>query len=187
MNTRSHTRTLCEGAILIAIAFIISMYLEISPGFLNGGAIGFAMLPIIVFSVRHGVAWGTLAGFVYSITQYIEGNGLAIDWKTIVLDYLVAYTLLGFGAGLFKKRPFTATFVGSALRFLAHYFSGALIWGEWMPEKFFGLKMTSPWIYSAIYNGAYIAGCVLIICVLFALMLKNKAMKDYIMGKDLKQ
>ena len=60
--------------------------------------------------------------------------------KTIVLDYLVAYTLLGFGAGLFKNKPYVATVVGSFLRFVAHYFSGALIWGEWMPESFLKMK-----------------------------------------------
>ena len=185
MNTRKTTRTLCEGALLIAIGFI-SSYLEISPGFLNGGAIGFAMLPVILFSVRHGTGWGTLAGFVYGITQYIEGNGLAIDWKTIILDYLVAYTLLGIGAGLFKNRVYIATVVGSFLRFLAHYFSGALIWGEWMPDEFLGMKMTSPWIYSAIYNGAYIIPCAIIVTILFYLLSLNSRMKSFIKAEDVK-
>ncbi len=185
MKTKQTTRTLTEGAIFIALAFILS-YLEISPGFLNGGAIGFAMLPIVFFSIRHGAKWGTLAGFIYGITQYIEGNGFAIDWKTIVLDYLVAYTLLGFGAGLFKKRAYIATIVGSILRFLAHYFSGALIWGEWMPDEFLSMKMTSPWIYSALYNGAYIIPCILLVCILFYLLSLNTKMKDFMTGKDIK-
>jgi thiamine transporter len=185
MNTKKRTRTLTEGAIFIAIGFILS-YLEISPGFLNGGAIGFAMLPIIFFSVRHGAKWGTLAGFIYGITQYIEGNGLAIDWKTIVLDYLVAYTLLGFGAGIFKNKVYIATVFGSFLRFIAHYFSGALIWGEWMPDNFLSMKMTSPWIYSALYNGAYILPCILLVCIMFYLLSLNTKMKNFILGKDRK-
>ena len=78
MTSRNSTRTLCEGAILIAIAFILS-YVEISPALIGGGAIGIAMFPIILFAIRHGAVWGTLAGFVYGITQYLEGNGLAID------------------------------------------------------------------------------------------------------------
>ncbi len=180
-NTRKNTRTLCEGAILIAIAFILS-YLEISPGLLNGGAIGIAMLPVILFSIRHGAAWGTLAGFIYGITQYIEGNGLAIDWKTIVLDYLVAYTLLGLGAGLFKHRAYISTIVGSALRFVAHYFSGALIWGEWMPEEFLGMKMVNPWIYSALYNGAYIVPCALLVIAVFYLLSRSSKMNEFIKG-----
>jgi len=185
MKTNTKTRTLTEGAIFIAIGFILS-YLEVSPGFLNGGAIGFAMLPIVFFSIRHGAKWGTLAGFIYGITQYIEGNGLAIDWKTIVLDYLVAYTLLGFGAGLFKNKPYVATVVGSFLRFVAHYFSGALIWGEWMPESFLKMKMTSPWMYSALYNGAYIIPCMLLVCLAFYLLSLNTKMKEFMAGEDIK-
>jgi thiamine transporter len=179
MNTRSNTQILCEGAILVAIAFIFS-YFEVSPGLLNGGAIGFAMLPVILFSTRHGIKWGVGAGFIYGITQYIEGNGIAIDWKTIILDYIVAYTLLGLGAGLFKNRVYIGTLVGSFLRFLAHYFSGALIWAEWMPDEFLGMKMTSPWIYSALYNGAYIIPCVIIVMIMFYLLSLNTRMKSFI-------
>ncbi len=182
MNTRNSTRTLCEGAILIAIAFILS-YVEISPGLLNGGAIGIAMFPIILFAIRHGAVWSTLAGFVYGITQYIEGHGLAIDWKTIVLDYLVAYTLLGLGAGLFRHRAYIATLAGSALRFLAHYLSGALIWAEWMPDEFLSMKMTNPWVYSAIYNGAYIIPCAILVVIVFFLLSKNSGMRAFIKGE----
>jgi thiamine transporter len=67
----------------------------------------------------------------------------------------VAFTLLGLaGIGSGKKGGlFWGACIGAVLRFLSHYVAGATIWAEWMPEEFVGIPMTSPWIYSAIYNG----------------------------------
>ena len=48
----SKTKTLTEAAILIAAAQVLS-YISISP-VADGGSIDCAMLPIILFAVRHG-------------------------------------------------------------------------------------------------------------------------------------
>ena len=98
----SKTRTLCEAAMLIALAQILS-YIKLYE-FPNGGSVDCAMVPIILFAVRHGCGWGAGAGFVYGFLQYFAGNGIAIDWTTIICDYFLAYTLLGFGAGLLPRR-----------------------------------------------------------------------------------
>ena len=91
-------------------------------------------------------------------------------------DYIFAFTVLGF-AGLFSKKRFGffyGTLLGSALRFLVHYVVGATVWGEYMPETFFGMTMTSPWFYSALYNGSYmVLDCALVLlgmCVLFTVL-----------------
>ncbi len=60
-------------------------------------------------------------------------------------------------AGLFYKQKhgfFIGTVVGCTARFLVHYVVGATIWAESMPETFFGMTMTTPWFYSALYNGS---------------------------------
>ncbi len=181
---KTQTKVLCEAAILVAIGFVLS-YFGISP-VASGGSIDIAMLPIILFAVRHGTKWGTGAGFVYGILQYFEGHGVAIDWTTILADYVIAYTLLGFGAGLFKKRPYLATLSGGVLRFLAHYLAGAIVWGKWMPDEFLGLPMTSPFIYSLIYNGIYMLPCIVIVLVLFRLLCLNSQAKKFIFAEDLK-
>lgn len=181
---KTQTKVLCEAAVLIAIGFILS-YFGFSP-VANGGSIDIAMLPIILFAVRHGAKWGTGAGFVYGILQYIEGNGFGIDWTTILADYIIAYTLLGLGAGLFKKRPYLATVSGGVLRFLAHYLAGALVWGKWMPEEFLSLPMTSPFIYSFIYNGIYMIPCIVIVLILFRLLSLNPQAKKFIFAEDVK-
>lgn len=181
----SKTRILCEAAMLIALAQILS-YLKLYE-FPNGGSVDCAMVPVILFAARHGSLWGVGAGFVYGFLQYFAGNGIAIDWTTILCDYFLAYTLLGFGAGLLPRRKwsvFAGTILGGSLRFLAHWVIGAVVWGKWMPESFLGMTMTSPWFYSLLYNGSYLLPDILICLVIFSLLLKP--MRKYFTAADLR-
>ena len=68
--------------------------------------------------------------------------------------------------------------------FLVHYVVGATIWAEYMPETFFNMTMTTPWFYSALYNGAYMLPDCLILLVIGAILLKTPA-KKYVTGQDL--
>ena len=182
----SKTKTLCEAAILIAVAQALS-YISVPP-VANGGSIDCAMLPIILFAVRHGMGWGAGAGLVHGVLQYVLGKGIAIDWTTIIADYLIAYGLLGLGAGLCRGRErgvYLGTLVGGGLRFLAHYIVGAVVWGRWMPEEFFGMTMTTPWFYSLLYNAVYMVPCVLIVLVLFRLLSANPRIHALMTGADL--
>ena len=53
-----------------------------------------------------------------------------------------------------------------------------------MPETFFGMTMTSPWFYSALYNGSYmVLDCALVLLVGWILW---KLMVKYIRGDDIK-
>ena len=100
-------------------------------------------------------------------------------------DYIFAFTVLGF-AGLFSKKRFGffyGTLLGSALRFLVHYVVGATVWAEYMPETFFGLTMTTPWFYSALYNGSFMLIDMVLVLVIGALLWKP--LKKYITGEDL--
>ncbi len=184
----SKVRTLCEAAIMIAVAQVLS-YVSVPP-VANGGSIDCAMLPIILFAVRHGAGWGTGAGFVYGVLQYVLGHGIAIDWTTIIADYLIAYALLGLGAGLFKGREkgvYWGTVTGGVFRFLAHLVVGATVWGRYMPEEFLGMTMTSPWFYSLIYNGIYMVPCIVIVLVLFRLLWMNSTMRKFFTAADLQR
>ena len=101
--TRSHlgTRMLCEGAIMIALAQILS-YLKLME-LPNGGSLTPAMFPIILFAVRWGLGPGLMAGFVFGLLQLIFDGAYAWGWQSMLLDYLVAFTPLGL-AGLFKGK-----------------------------------------------------------------------------------
>ena len=169
---------LTEGAMLLALAQLLS-YLRLYH-FPQGGSVDAAMLPVVVFAVRYGAGWGTLAGFCFGLLQYAVGLSTAIDWTTLIADYLLAYTLLGLGAGLCSRarEPLLAgTLAGGAARFLTHFCVGALVWGRYMPEEFLGMSMTSPWLYSFLYNAPYMLLSVLLVLLLGVLL--RKPMQKY--------
>ena len=181
MQTHKKLRALTEGAILIAMAEILSFLpLYKMPW---GGSLDLAMLPIIVFCVRWGFGPGLIVSFAHALLQTLFEGGIAIGWQSIIGDFIVAYTVLGL-AGLFKGKFFPATVVACAARFLVHYVVGATIWAEYMPETFFNMTMTTPWIYSALYNGAYMLPDMIVILVVGAILLKTPA-KKYLLGQDL--
>ena len=182
---RTRTRMLCEGAIMVALAQILS-YIKIME-LPNGGSLTPAMFPILLFAVRWGLKDGLLAGFVFGLLQLIFDGAYAWGWQSILGDYIVAYTLLGL-AGLFHKNPygyFYGVLVGGLARFLSHYITGATLWAEYMPDTFFGMTMTSPWFYSALYNGSYML-VDMIVCVVVGWALW-KPLGKYIRGEDLQK
>ena len=101
----SKTRMICEAAIFIAMAEILSLIKLYE--FPNGGSITLEMLPIILFAARYGCGWGSLAGLVYGTITYLIGNKFSIDWTTIICDYFIAFVVLGFGAGLLSRRKWS--------------------------------------------------------------------------------
>ena len=180
---KSNLRSLCEGAIMVTIAQILS-YIKLweMPW---GGSIVLAMVPIILYSVRWGLGKGLLAGFVFGVLQFMFDGGFAIGWQSIVGDYLLAFTVLGL-AGVMKGKKFGVffgTLIGGVARFLVHYVVGATVWAAYMPEEFFGMTMTSPWIYSLLYNIAYMGPNIIITLVVFGLL--YVPMKKYMLAQDI--
>ena len=101
--------------------------------------------------------------------------------------WTIPIVYLGFGAGLLARRKwsvFYGTVIGGVLRFLAHYIIGAVVWGKYMPDEFFGMTMTSPWFYSLLYNGSYMLPSIILCLVVFAAL--YKPLKKYFTAEDLK-
>ena len=121
--SRTRVRMLCEGALLVAAAQILSYvkFLELP----NGGSLTPAMFPVLLFAVR----WG---------------------WKDGLLGGLVV---------------------------------GATIWAEYMPEEFLSMTMTSPWLYSLLYNGVYMLPNMVLALVIGALL--YRPMGRYLTGADI--
>lgn len=176
-------RMLCEGALLVAIAQALSLVkLWEMPW---GGSVVLAMVPIVLFAVRWGLVSGLIAGFVFGVLQFMFDGGFAIGWASIIGDYLLAFTVLGF-AGIFRRKKagvILGSLVAGLCRFLVHYVVGATVWAEYMPESFVGLTMTSPWIYSAIYNALYMLPNIIITVVVFAIL--YAPLKKWFTGRDL--
>ena len=158
---KNKTKILVECALMIALATVLSK-IEI-PLWLQGGSITAAsMLPILIISYRHGVKWGLLTGFAHSVIQMMMGFHNVLYAKTLVaqigcilLDYILAYTVLGLAAGIGNGLPKSSQRLAAGMsavifgRFVFSFLSGILLWGGYAPEG------TPVWIYSLVYNGGY--------------------------------
>ncbi len=190
-ENKKRTQAITVSAIMIAFAVAISAICAAVP-FLNlpfgGGFTIASMLPIILVAYMFGTKWGILTAFTYSIMQmllgfntvssfFLPGDSQMIWYRAIIvclIDYVIAYTVLGLG-GVFRKKfsPTKAIVLGSVfaifLRYLAHIISGAIFFGSWA-EWFFTQEGFYSWgqsildtfsggslalIYSIIYNGTY--------------------------------
>ena len=186
-NATQHrsVRALCEGAIMVALAQILA-YLKLYE-LPHRGSITLAMVPIFFFAVRSWWKKGLGCAFVFGLLQLLLDGGFAIGWQSMLGDYLIAFGVLGL-AGIFTGKPysiFAGTVVGSVARFLVHWVVGATIWAEYMPDEFFGMTMTNPWFYSALYNGSYMLPDMSVRLVVFAV--RYVPLKKYLLGEDLKQ
>ena len=178
-------RALCEGAIMVALAQILS-YIKLFPNLPNGGSITFAMFPILLFAVRFGLGKGLLAGFAFGLLQLIFDGAYAWGWQSMLLDYLVAFTPLGL-AGLFKGKSwgiFPGTVLGCAARFAVHYFSGVTIYRIYEPTEVPGIgTFDDAVLYSLVYNGAYMLPCMILALAVAGVL--YVPMKRYYAGQDL--
>ena len=185
MNSRSHRnlRALCEGAIMVAAAQVLG-YIKLF-SLPNGGSITLSLLPVFIYCARWGFGYGMLVSFALSLLQLLLDGAHAIAWQSLLGDYILAYSVVGI-AGLFRAKNnglYLGTLAGSAARFIVAWITGATVWGEYMPESFFGLTMTSPWFYSALYNGSYIFISILL-CLAVETVL-NRPLGRFIRGEDL--
>ena len=178
-------RCLCEGAIMLALAQVLG-YLKLWT-LPNGGSVTLSMLPIFIFCIRWGVCPGLLASFAFGLLQLFLDVAYAAGWQSIIGDYLLAFAVMGF-AGLFRGKKhgfYFGALLGTFLRFLVHYVTGATLWAEYMPPEFFGMTMTSPWIYSALYNGSFLLLSLALTLIVAALL--EKPMGKYLHGEDLQK
>ena len=175
-------RALCEGAVLLAAAQLLD-YIKLwrMPW---GGSVTLAMAPLVLYAVRWGVGRAMTAGFAFGVLQFLLGGGISIGWQSILGDYLLAYTAVG-AAGLAhgkKGSVYTGTLLGSFGRFLVAWVVGATLWAAYMPEEFFGMTMTSPWVYSFLYNSAYMLPNMAVTLTVFAAL--QKPLGRYFCGND---
>ena len=189
----SKTKRITESAMLLAVAIVLELVSKMFiPEMPFGGQVTLmSMLPVVLISYRHGVKWGLVAGLSYAVLEMALGaktvaaafqpgyfgDGVMLLNACIMclLDYILAFTLLGLG-GCFRNRiakPGIALLCGSLValgaRYLAHVGSGYILfsgWAEWFftqdgfPAWGTGLVASlSPQMlgltYSLVYNGMY--------------------------------
>lgn len=151
-------RTMVTCAILVAMGTVLG-FIKIFEAPYGGSVTLLSMLPIAMAGLLFGCKWGFGTAFVYSVIQLMTASVFAWGLSPTVLlvcilfDYIVAFTALGV-TGLFKgqSRPMmlAGVFAAVALRMICHYISGVTIWESMMPEEW-----NNVWLYSLVYNGAY--------------------------------
>lgn len=175
MNKNSKTIILVEGAMIIALATVLSYLKILDMPF--GGSITLEMVPLVVFGLRRGPKWGCLTGFVHGLLQMILGFSNVLYCATllsqigcILLDYILAFSVLGIAAVFAKPISnkkvayITGAVIVSALRFVCSFLSGWLLWGAYAPEGM------SPAYYSLVYNGAYMLPDTIIVAVVVGIL-----------------
>lgn len=199
------TKRLVTTSMLIAIATVLSVFQPFQLPF-GGGITIASMMPIVIIAFCYGTKWGLFSAFIFSLLQmflgaktvaafFMPGDSQMLVWKAILvcfLDYIAAYTVLGFG-GILKnkiKNDLAAITLGSVIalscRYLVHILSGALFFGTWAEWFFtqegfyaFGQTITDTFsgttlsiIYSAFYNGTYMLPEIIITAILTPIIYK---------------
>ncbi|MBR3978165.1 MAG: energy-coupled thiamine transporter ThiT [Oscillospiraceae bacterium] len=185
-KTHMHIRALTEGAIFVALAFVLSFVkLYELP---NGGSLTPAMFPILLYGLRWGLCRGLGAGFVFGLLQLLFDGAYAWGWQSMLLDYLLAFTPLGL-AGLFKGRAwgiFPGTLIGCLGRYVVHHISGITIYRIVAPTTVPGLgTYDNPHLYSLVYNGSYMIPNMLLALLLAGVL--YVPLKKYFAGNDLRK
>ena len=191
MKNQSHTRirALTEGAILMALAFVLSFVkLYQLP---NGGSLTPAMFPLLLYALRWGTGRGLAAGFLFGLLQLLFDGAYAWGWQSMILDYLLAFTPLGL-AGLFRGKAWgmlPCVAVGCLGRYAVHYLSGITLYRILEPTAVEGLEslgaIANAHVYSLLYNGVYMLPNTVIALVLAALLFAP--LKKYYAGNDLRK
>ncbi len=159
------TSALVEGAVMVALAAVLS-YIRVFHLPWGGSVTLLSMLPVAVYSIRHGWVNGLMAAFVFSLIQFGQGivDGI-FGWgltpvmliACILLDYIAAFTVIGL-AGVFKNKGTIGQLGGIVMvmlfRFGFHFLSGVVIWHSF-GELWDGFYTENEWLYSLLYNGCY--------------------------------
>lgn len=178
-NTK--TLKLVEGAIMVALAVVLSF---IKFKFLPyGGSITLvSMLPIMIYSIRHGIGWGMLVSVVYALLQMFMDIGEVSSWGLsaamfvgcLLFDYIIAFSVLGL-TGMFRNKGIGGAISGMiivmALRYISHIISGVVIFKS-AGAIWDGLNIENSLLYSMAYNATYmlpeIVFSIIVVVVLFS-------------------
>ena len=163
--------TICECGIFIALAVGLSFVeIQIGP---SGGSINFTMLPLFILAYRHGGCWAMSAGAVFGLIKCIIGGGIAWGLPSVLLDYVVAYAVVGVAGFLMHNRKLTevGALVGCVARYAIHTLSGVVLYAITVPTEVAGFgTYANPIVYSLVYNAVYMVPSSLVCIVLLAFL-----------------
>jgi thiamine transporter len=169
----SQAMILAEAGVAAALSWVLSrLKIFRMP---QGGSVSLELVPILYLAFQRGAYPGVLAGLAAGLLKLVTG-AYVVHPAQAILDYLLAYMVLGFAPlisfGRGVKRVVSGTIASSFLQFLCFFASGIVFFGEYAPEG------TPVWRYSAVYNASFLIPEMVISAVVVAYLMKKGALGD---------
>jgi len=156
------TKVITRIGIALALATILHLVklvdLPNGAGSINLGS----MVPILIISFMYGPEIGMLTGFLFGVI-YLIISPYILHPIQVLFDYPLPFMAVGL-AGFFKNKKLLGTTLGMFIRFIFHFISGVLFFGEFAPKGW------SPILYSFIVNGSVVLGNLLVILIIISLL-----------------
>lgn len=163
-ESKSHSNSNLNVLVEIALCAVIALIFDLFIPAIGPLKIDFKMLPIIILSLRRGVGPGITGGLLWGLLQVLMGDAEILTIVQFLLEYFVAFALVGFAG--FMSKPLKKTIkeqptaygkqawqaslgllIGSLSRYVIHFLAGFIFWGQYAPEG------QSPVLYSLTVNG----------------------------------
>lgn len=193
MKTENKVLVIIETSLLTSLALVfdwVANFTQIRL-FPNGGSISISMLPVFVIAYRRGLIPGLISGLLLGTLQTILGVAYFLVPLQFLLDYSLAYCLVGVAGVFYKwiqsenKKPqyigiVSGALLGGFLRFFSHVLAGVVYWARYIDDAVdFSQKITwDDWLFSISYNASYMVPSI-IICIVILVMFNKIVRKIY--------
>lgn len=165
------TRRLVFSAMAMALAYVTS-FIKLFALPMGGSITLFSMFFITLIGYWYGLSSGLLAAFAYGILQLVV-DPYIISVPQMFCDYIFAFGALGLSGVFYNKKHglVLGYLLGIAGRFFFSFLSGVIFFGMYAPEGW------NPAIYSAAYNGSYIAAEGIVTIIIISIPAVAKALE----------
>lgn len=174
MKVSEKRRLIARAGLFIALAVVLEVLTMAITSWMRmpqgGKFISLGMIPLIAFSLMYGVKWGMVLGFAFGVIYY-QLDPFGIHWIQIILDYGVAFSMVGL-AGIFKGsaggwKIYAGIIIANMGRLAVHYLSGMIFFKEYVPTA------SNPWIYSLTYNATYMLPTMIVCLILVPIIVQK--------------
>ena len=172
-------RQLVFSAVAIALAMITSN-IKLMHMPMGGSVTLLSMFFITLIGYWYGIGGGLIAAVAYGLLQFVIG-GYFLSLPQMLCDYPLAFGALGL-SGLFRmkdrRHPISRMLPGYLLgvcgRYVFSIISGVVFFASYAADAGY----ESPFVYSAVYNGAYLGVEALITVVVILIPAVQKGLSQ---------
>ena len=156
------SKTMARIGLALALATILDFIKVIDlPNGIGSINLG-SVVPIIVIALFYGPEIGMLTGLLFGLINLIISPYIVHPLQ-VLFDYPLPYMAVGL-AGYFKNKKLIGASVGMFFKFIFHFISGFLFFGQFAPDGW------SPALYSFVANASYVGSNLIIVIVLLLIL-----------------